>query len=137
MAKVAVSNTELATGMYVGKDGTRDNAEPDGVRYISKCPFGIYFTCDLKQSKRRGTAFSKLQLIRNYRQQVMLTAQAYPNMAERCADLIKSLLLAEVELQNYQPSDIVADRLKYRREIKGRMSSLREDIRTRYGNCAF
>ncbi len=137
MAKVSVSNTEVATGKYVGKNGTRSNAEPDGVRYVSKCPFGIYFTCDLQQSKRRGTAFEKLQLIRNYRQQVMLIAQAYPTLSGRCANLIKNLLLAEVELQSYQTSDIVADRLKYRQEIKDNISSLKEAIRAKYGNCAF
>lgn len=138
MAKALISNAELKTGNYAGQDAQRTGKEPDGVRYFSKCHFGIYYVCDITGKKgTHVTAVEKLRTIRNSRQAVLTIAKAYPETVGQCATLLKCLLFAEAELQSYSPNDIICGRLVERTEIKSRISALRQRVRTKYGNSVF
>lgn len=136
MSKQSISNKEVKTGN--NPDGKRIEYKHDGVRYISKCPFGIYYVADIVGKKgNHNTALEELQTLRNHRQFMMLASQSYPNYRGAIAEKLKSLLLAEVELQSYNPTDIICRTKTGRYELKDQFSATKQRIAGKYGNVAF
>lgn len=136
MAKLGVINTETKTGRY--KNEKRVMYKHDGVNYISKCPFGIYFVADMSGKKgKHTTAMEQLQTIRSHRQFLMLASQSNQQLKGSISERLKSLLLAEVELQSYLPNDIICFTEKGRYELKDKFASTKQKIRGNFGNIAF
>lgn len=134
--KQSISNTELKTGK--NPDGRRIEYKHDGVRYISKCPFGIYYVADMTGVKgNHNNVMEERATLRNHRQLLMLASASNTSMKKSIAERIKSLLLAEVELQSYNDYDIICRTKAGRYELKDQYSSTVQKIRSNFGNAAF
>lgn len=136
MAKQTIANNEVKTGRHPDKN--RKAYKHDGFRYISKCPFGIYYVADTEGKKgKRNTVSEELHTLRNHRQFLMLASQSNPSLKKGITERIKSLLLAEVELQSYSPNDIICRTKAGRYELKDQFASTKQKVKGNFGNVAF
>lgn len=67
----------------------------------------------------------------------MLASQSNQQLKGSISERLKSLLLAEVELQSYLPNDIICFTEKGRYELKDKFASTKQKIRGNFGNIAF
>lgn len=126
----------MAEAKSTNLESSRKGVVVDNIRYVSKCPFGTYYCCDLSGKKgSRTTAGEKLRTIQNWKREMISVSVAYPNLKNPVATVLGQILFAEVELSFYNPGDVICQQVAPQgevqtsdRKMKSRVSSLLQKV---------
>lgn len=136
MAQVERKGKAISSGDYVGQESKREGKVVDGIRYISKCPYGTYYCCDTTGKKGHRTyARERMQTILQWKRGVMNIGVAYPTLRNMVSSTLEQILIAELELSYYSPDDIICEQVSPKgevstsaRKMKSRVSSLSQKV---------
>ena len=125
----------ISSGKYIGTECKREGKIVDGVEYVSKCPFGTYYCCDMTRSRKRITAREKMATIQRWKKEVINISVAYPNLKGSTTTILEQILFAELELNFYNSDDFICAQVApvgesqtRDRMLKSRVSSLSQRV---------